>query len=735
MTGARTGQPNWLRRLLARASARSLAVFVVPDAGVARAAGLDLLSAGLRIVTTPRHARVLLLVGQVSDDLERAAAVVYAQMPRPRSILGVGEQETHRLPAPDVTAPFSQAGLEAAVADLRQLLAEGAFSPDTADFDVDAVRTETEYVCPMHPEVVQSEPGSCPICGMDLVPREVAPGTERHEPTGTGHGMMAHGPEAAAGTEYTCPMHPEIVQSEPGSCPICGMTLTPRQDTHAEQDEHTTSRLEASHHTDHGMREGSDTDGQTYSCPMHPEIVRSEPGSCPICGMRLVPQQDVVKESDPAGPAMDQTDSDHAHHRVTHAHHDHVIASSTSHVELASVDERHTHTMGNDEPSTEHGIHHPDDSHGMDHNSAEMEHGGHAMGHGDHAMMDHSSHGGGGFMSMVAMTQGLPRSSDGLPMEWAEAPFGPLFPGLPGGLMLTLTLDGDTVADAQALPGTARRDLAATWPGDVHTLPARFASLDLLAPDAYAVLAWQAIQGSTGRVLDEEAQRGRVGALERARAISHLGWLAAFGGLLGYQWLESEAGTLQLSLVRAANVSAVATMREGVQRLIERTDRNRMLRRRLAGIGVVTPAAGDLTGPVARADGQHIDSRAGDPAYQQLGFHPITRSGSDALARMEVRLGEILQSLDLIHSVNTFTLVASDSGPIDAPAMMATLEMPRGQATVHAALESGTAQAVHVMTPSTAHLGLIPHVAVGAELADALVGIASLDISPWEIDQ
>jgi Cu+-exporting ATPase len=28
--------------------------------------------------------------------------------------------------------------------------------------------------------------------------------------------------------EYTCPMHPEIVQSEPGSCPICGMALEPR---------------------------------------------------------------------------------------------------------------------------------------------------------------------------------------------------------------------------------------------------------------------------------------------------------------------------------------------------------------------------------------------------------------------------------------------------------------------------------------------------------------------------
>ena len=31
----------------------------------------------------------------------------------------------------------------------------------------------------------------------------------------------------AAGTVYTCPMHPEITRAGPGACPICGMTLEP----------------------------------------------------------------------------------------------------------------------------------------------------------------------------------------------------------------------------------------------------------------------------------------------------------------------------------------------------------------------------------------------------------------------------------------------------------------------------------------------------------------------------
>ncbi len=35
--------------------------------------------------------------------------------------------------------------------------------------------------------------------------------------------------------EYTCPMHPEIVRPEPGACPICGMALEPRTVAGAEE--------------------------------------------------------------------------------------------------------------------------------------------------------------------------------------------------------------------------------------------------------------------------------------------------------------------------------------------------------------------------------------------------------------------------------------------------------------------------------------------------------------------
>src|ERR1700682_6265930 len=41
----------------------------------------------------------------------------------------------------------------------------------------------------------------------------------------------------AAGAQWTCRMHPEIVRDAPGDCPICGMALEPRTVTGEENPE------------------------------------------------------------------------------------------------------------------------------------------------------------------------------------------------------------------------------------------------------------------------------------------------------------------------------------------------------------------------------------------------------------------------------------------------------------------------------------------------------------------
>jgi len=73
------------------------------------------------------------------------------------------------------------------------------------------------FYCPMHceGEKTYNKSGDCPVCGMDLV--------EERSIT-------------SKGTQFTCPMHPEIVKDEPGSCPICGMDLVPLEADTSEED-------------------------------------------------------------------------------------------------------------------------------------------------------------------------------------------------------------------------------------------------------------------------------------------------------------------------------------------------------------------------------------------------------------------------------------------------------------------------------------------------------------------
>ena len=51
----------------------------------------------------------------------------------------------------------------------------------------------------------------------------------------------------------------------------------------------------ASGHVDHAATK--------WTCPMHAEIVRDEPGNCPICGMKLVPVEAAKLDAAAAGPA------------------------------------------------------------------------------------------------------------------------------------------------------------------------------------------------------------------------------------------------------------------------------------------------------------------------------------------------------------------------------------------------------------------------------------------------
>ncbi|MEM3166652.1 MAG: hypothetical protein QXM67_06025, partial [Candidatus Methanomethylicia archaeon] len=163
-----------------------------------------------------------------------------------------------------------------------------------------------------------------------------------------------------------------------------------------------------------------------------------------------------------------------------------------------------------------------------------------------------------------------------------------------------------------------------------------------------------------------------------------------------------------------------------------------ILKSRTKGIGVLGKDNAKklgVVGPVARANGLKVDIRKMDPyaAYKDVPFDIITRDDGDVYSLIEVRIGELYESIGIcLYCLDVLKRIGGpikvDVSELPPGEAIGRTEAPRGELFYYI-LSNGTniPERVRIRTPSYMNDYAILHILPGYTLADAPIIIASVD--------
>lgn len=164
---------------------------------------------------------------------------------------------------------------------------------------------------------------------------------------------------------------------------------------------------------------------------------------------------------------------------------------------------------------------------------------------------------------------------------------------------------------------------------------------------------------------------------------------------------------------------------------------DRTILARCMGVGVLTKEDARklcIVGPTTRASGVDVDIRRDDPyaAYDEISFKVITEREGDVLAKVIVRLREILESIRIIRQA----LKALPRGPlrtkvapkIEPNEAFGHIEAPRGE-LLYYAISNGTdkPERIRVRPPTYANIPSFKPMFVGGTIAEIPIVMASID--------